>query len=179
MQQKPTSAISKGIIISLLLIVFSLVLYFMDLQNQPGLQYIGYAIFIVGIIWSISSYAKQIDYNATFGKYFLHGFSIAAIVTCVMIIFMVIFLLVDPSLKQEALDKTAEEMAKNPKLTPEQAKQALQITGKFFTPILLGGILLGYMFFGTIVALVTAAVIKKNPRSIYEDDDFDNIKPIA
>lgn len=179
MQPKPTSAVTKGIIISLILIALSLVIYFLGLQKVSGLQYISHLILIVGIIWAIASYAKQIDYNATYGKYFLHGFAVTAVVTCLMIIFTALFITLDPSMKQEALDAATEQMRKNQNLSDEQVNQALEMTRKFFLPMALGGVLLIYMFFGTIVALVAAAVIKKNPRPVFEHEDFDNIKPIA
>lgn len=181
MQPKPTSTAVKGLAIGMILIVFSLVLHFMGLDTNNALQYIGYAIFVIGIIWSIMSYAKQVDYNAKFGKYFVHGFAITAIITCLMIIFMVVLISTDSTLKQTAMEKAAEEMHKNPRgMSDEQINQALEISKKFFTPMLLAGILLTYMFFGTIVSLITAAIAKKNPRPI-TDDDFDNnsLNPIG
>lgn len=177
-QVNPTSAVIKGVVISLLLIVASLLIFFISGNNQTSFQYVIYGIFIVGLVWSIAGYAKQIDYNATFGKYFMHGFAISAIITCIMLIFMAVFVTVDPSLKQQTLEKTSEQMRKNQNVSDEQIEQALNITRKFFMVMALGGTLLGYMFFGTIISLVTAAVVKKNPRPLFEHEDFGSIKPI-
>jgi len=178
MQPKPTKAIIKGVVISLILIVFTLITAFANLQEVTWLQFVGYLIFVGGIIWSISSFAKQISYNATFGKYFVHGFAVTAVITCLMIIFMALYLSFDPSLKQLSLEKAEEAMRKNPNITEDQINQSLEISKKFFFPMVLGTTLLGYIFFGTIISLITAAVIKKNPMPIFDDATDQNLKPI-
>lgn len=178
MQTKPTSAVTKGIIISLLLIVISLALSFSGVSPQSPLQYLATGILIVGIIWSIAHFAKQIDYNATFGKYFVHGFVVTVIITCVMVIFTILNIILDPSLKQQALDKAREEMNKNPGITDEQIDQYMGMTKKFFLPMALAGVLFIYLFFGTLFSLVTAAIIKKNPRPIFEDSNLNDAAPI-
>lgn len=178
MQNKPTSALTKGLVISLLLVVFSLIINFTGSEDNSVLQYVGFAIFLIGIIWSIASYGKQIDHNATFGKYFMHGFAITAIITCLMIIFMAIFMSIDPSIKQKALEKASEAMDKNPALSDEQKQQALEISKKFFLVGILASTLVLYLLFGVIASLVTAAIVKKNPRNIFDEQDIDALKPI-
>lgn len=178
MEPKTTSAVTKGIVISLLLVVISLIISFSGLQENPVLQYLATAILIVGIIWAIANFAKQINYNATFGKYFVHGFVVTVIITCVMIIFTVLNLIFDPSIKEMALQKAQEQINKNPAINDEQATQALEMTKKFFLPMALAGTLFVYLFFGTIFSLVTAAIIKKNPQPLFEDSTFSDVKPI-
>ena len=101
MEQKITSPATKGIVISLILIVFALISYFMDLSQNKAFQWIGYFVFIAAIIWSVYSYGQQVNHNSTFGIYFSHGFKVAATVTALMIIFTVIFLLLFPDIKEK------------------------------------------------------------------------------
>lgn len=178
MQAKPTSSVIKGVVISLLLIVFNITTLITGSQEVSGLQIVGYVIFLGGLVWAINSYARQIQYNATFGKYFLHGFAVTAIITCLMVIFMALYINFDPSMKQKAIDKAAEAIRNNPAYTEEQAEQALDITKRFFTPMILGSTVLMYMFFGTLASLITAAIVKKNPRPYDEATNFEDIKPI-
>lgn len=178
MQPKPVSTAVKGLIITLLLIIFALVVHYTGMDQNSALQFVGYGIFILGIILSIAGYAKNIDYNSTFGKYFLHGFAVSAIITCLMIIFMWIFVTLDPSIKEQSLQKAAEAMDKNPAISDEQKSQALEITKKFFLVGVLAGTLVGYLLVGTIVSLITAAIIKKDPRNIFDEESIDKIKPI-
>lgn len=177
MQGKPTSAVVKGLVIALALIVFALVVNFTGMDDNPVLQYAGFAIFLVGIVFSIMTYARKINYNATFGKYFVHGFAITAIITCLMIIFMAIFLSIDPTVKQKALEKAAEAMDKNPALSDEQKQQALDISKKFFLVGILASTLVMYLLFGVIFSLVTSAIVRKNPVSIFDQQEGDTLKP--
>lgn len=174
-QTKITSPATKGLVIGLVLIVISLAITITGQEENRWLSYGSYLIFIIGIAWAISTYARQINYNTTFGGYFRHGFSTTAIVTCLMIIFTVVLLLVDPSVKEKALEVASKNMSKQG-LTEDQMKQGLEMTKKFFLPFALLGIVVGYVVMGVIVSLVTAAVMKKDPRPIIdEEEDLLNI----
>lgn len=169
MEQTVTTSTTKGIVISLILIVFALVIYFLNLNANAGLQYITYAIFIAGIIWSVYYYGKQIDHNSTFGNYFAHGFKIAAIVTVIMIIYIVIFVNLFPDVKDKAMEAARKSMESKGQMTQEQITQALNITQKFFMVFLIGATLLGYLIFGALASLIGAGITKKNPRPIEID----------
>lgn len=176
MQQTITPVSTKAIIISLILIVLSLAGFFMDISPKSGFQYIGYAVFIAGIVWGVMNYGKQVDYTGTFGSYFTHGFKITALITLIMIIFTVIFILIFPEMKTKGMESAQEEMAKNPNMSQDQIKAALDITRRFFWPMVIGTILLGYIFFGAISSLIAAAITKKNQPIV---DTVDEIKPIG
>lgn len=163
MEQKITTPVTKGIALSLILIVLSLVSYFMDLSQNKGMQYTSYVIFIIAIIWSVNSYGKQIEYNSTFGNYFAHGFKVSAIVTVIMIIFFVLFIYLFPDMKEKGIDAARKEMEAKGNLTSEQITQALGFTQKFFMVFVVGGMLVFYLFFGAIGSLIGAGVTKKNP----------------
>lgn len=173
MEPKPVNAVTKGIVISLILIVLSLLIVILNIDPQGWTQYLGYLIFFGGLILGMWYFAKQLNYNATFGKYFAHGFAIVAIVTALMIIFTAIEISAFPNLKETIIQKSAEKIQNNPKLTDEQIKQSqvgFEFFKKHFLMFMISGVLFSFIFFGTLVALITAAVIKKNPRPIFEDD---------
>lgn len=104
MEQKITTPVTKGIVISLILIILGLVSYFLNMSDNKAMQWVGYVIFIIAIIWSVSSYGKQIDFNSTFGKYFSHGFKVTAIVTLFMVVFAGIFIYLFPDIKEKAIE---------------------------------------------------------------------------
>src|SRR5690242_6013149 len=169
MEPKITSTSTKGFLIGLILIVLSLVMYFANFSPTGPSRWIGLLIFVAGIIWAVSMYGKQINYNATFGKYFSHGFKVTIVVTVIMIIFTVLFILLMPDMKEKALDEARKQMVQDNKLTQDQMNQALQITGKFFMAIAIGGALFGYLIFGAIASLIGAAVTKKVPNQFADD----------
>ncbi len=158
-----TSTSTKGIVIGLILIVLMLVTYFANVKVDGPVQYIGYAVFIGGIIWSIVIYGRQINYNATFGNYFAHGFKVSAVVTVLMIIFLIIFVNLFPDFKEQAIAQARIKMHEKNNLTDDQMSQGLEFTRKFFMVFLIGGTLVGYLLFGAIASLIGAAVTKRQP----------------
>ena len=169
MEQTVTSTTTKGLIIGLILIILALVTYFANIKVNGPVQWIGYAVFIGGIIWSVNSYGKQINYNSTFGNYFAHGFKVAAFVTAIMIIYIIIFIVLFPAFKENAIDEARKSMQEKNNLTPEQISQGLEVTRKFFMIFLVGGTLIGYLIFGSIAALIGAGITKKEPNKFVED----------
>ena len=167
MNQTITTPITKGLVLSLILIVIAIATYFSGISMTGGIQYLGYVVFLAGIIFCISQYGKQINYSSTFGNYFAHGFKISAIVTVIMIIFGVVFLMLFPEMKDKAMEEARKGMqAKN--LSEEQMDKAIEITRKFFMVFVIGGTLVGYLFFGAVASLIGAAITKKNPTNFQE-----------
>lgn len=169
MEQTVTPTTTKGILIALVLIILALTTYFLDIKPNGPLQWIGYVVFVGGIIWSVMSFGKQVNYNATFGNYFVHGFKVAALVTALMIIFLIILVFVFPDFKEKAIEQSKKAMQEKDNLTEEQINAGLEMTRKFFMVFLVGGTLLLYMFFGAIAALIGAAVTKKDPNNFAGD----------
>ena len=111
MEQKVTSPVLKGVIITLLLIVFGLVIYFTGQMENKSLSYLQYLILIGGIIWSCISYSKQMSGNVTFGNVFAHGFKTTAVVSsiaCGLYFFAVKFLF--PDMVDKALEVAKKDM---------------------------------------------------------------------
>ena len=168
MTQNVTTSTTKGAILGLVLIVISLVIYLMKLED-PALQWIPNCILIIGIILSISQYGKQIDYNSTFGNYFSHGFKIAAMVTIIMIIYLVIFMTIFPEFTEKAIDIAKKHMEEKKNMTQDQIDKAIDITRKFFTLFLVLGTLVWDLILGSIGALIGAAITKKHPATFQEE----------
>ena len=163
-----TSTTTKGLIIGLVLVVLGLAIYFANIDINGPVKWLGYVVFIGGVIWSVYSYGKQVDYNSTFGNYFAHGFKVAAFVTAILIIYVVIFNALFPDFKEMAIDQARKAMTQK-NMTPDQIEQGLAMTRKFFLVFVIGGTLVGYLLFGALAALVGAAITKKEPNKIVDD----------
>lgn len=168
MNQNVTTTTSKGAILGLVLIMISLVIYFMKLED-PAIQWVPNVILVIGIILSISQNGKQIDYNSTFGNYFSHGFKIAALVTIIMIVYLVIFMYIFPEFKDKAIDLAKKQMEDRKNMSQDQMDKAIDMTRKFFTLFLVLGTLVWYLILGAIGALIGAAITKKNPATYQEE----------
>lgn len=170
MDQTITPVTTKGLVLGLILIIIALAIYFSGINMTSGIQYLGYLIFLAGIIFCITQYGRQINYASTFGNYFTHGFKIAAIVTIIMIIYVIAFILLFPEFKDRAMEEARKNMqSKN--LSEEQMDKAVEISRKFFTTFLIAGTLIGYLIFGAIASLIGAAVTKKNPANFQQKID--------
>ncbi len=165
---QPTSTVTKGIVIALLLIVFSLVLFFTNMDVQSPLRWLVYIIYLGGVIFSIVQYGKQIDHNATFGNYFAHGFKVSATVTVLMVIYIVVFSMLFPEMKEKAIDEARKAVNARENMSDDQRAQAVEMTKKLFMVFMVGGTLIYNLIIGVIGALIGAAVTKKNPRPLEE-----------
>ena len=169
MEQPVTTTTTKGIVIGLILTVIGIAIYFANVDLNGPVKWVSNAVFVLGIIWSVYNYGKQVNYNSTFGNYFAHGFKVSAVVTVIMILYIVILITIFPDFKEKALEQAKEGMQKGGKMTSEQIQQGLTLTKKFFMVFAIGGTLIGYLIFGALASLVGAAITKKQPNTFKDD----------
>ncbi|MBS1731161.1 MAG: DUF4199 domain-containing protein [Bacteroidetes bacterium] len=166
MENKIISPIIKGIVITLILIVFGLVIYFAGEMTNKGLSYIQYVILIIGIILSCTSFAKQMNANVTFGNVFAHGFKTSMVCAVLLSIYTVLALKVlFPDMLDTIINTARQQMQQQGKLSEEQMQSALDMTKKFIVPFAIGGILIMFAIMGAIASLIGAAVAKKQPQN--------------
>lgn len=164
MEKKITTHIAKGLIIGLAMVAIGLAFQIFDIY-ESWIQWLVLALYCVAIIWACTSFAKEMDGDVTFGKVFGHGFRTAAIVTLIAIAAFALTYLIMPEMKDKAMEKAREEMAKNPQMSEETIEKALEWTGQNFVLFGIIGSLFSYAFFGVIASLLGGAVAKKNPNA--------------
>ncbi|MDB5210804.1 MAG: hypothetical protein JWQ30_1631 [Sediminibacterium sp.] len=164
MEQKITPPWTKGLIISLILIVYGLALYFSgQMMNRP-LGMVSFLIFIVAIIIADVNFAKQKNGNVTFGNVFAHGFKVTAGVIVISCIYaFVAFTFIYPEMIDKMQEMARADMEKRGGASEEQITQGLQMWRKFFWVFMIGGIMVMYGICGVIASLIGAGVAKKNP----------------
>ncbi len=170
MEQPVTPATTKGVVIGLILVAISIGVYLASIDVNGPAKWIGNAAFIIGIIWAVNNYGKQINYHSTFGNYFAHGFKVTAVVTVIMILFLVVFVMVFPEFKEKAMEQGRMQMHQK-NMTDEQINQAMEMTRKFFMVFVIGGSLVVYLIFGSLASLVGAAITKKEPNRFPGDSN--------
>ena len=65
---KNLTATRKGILTGLIMIGFSLLIYYSKGNFENGLQYVTYAMYIAGIIWTLIAYQQSSSENKTFNS---------------------------------------------------------------------------------------------------------------
>lgn len=164
MENKVTTPVVKGLLLSLILIVFGLVLHFTGQSMNKSLGSIQYVIIVGGIVWGCIVFANQMESNVSFGNIFAHGFKITAVVAVITVVYTILsFKIFFPEMMDLALEETTKQLEKN-NMSQDQIDQTIEMTKKFFVPFAIAGVLVGTVFIGAISALIGAAVAKKNPK---------------
>jgi uncharacterized membrane protein len=121
-------------------------------------------IMFVGVIVSCIQYAKVNNGNVTFGNVFGNGFKTTSIVALLTILVGVLFVLIFPDIKEQALEQVRRDMEKQGQ-ADDVIDKAVAMTDKMFIVFMLAGGIFGTLFFGAIASLIGAAVAKKNPNA--------------
>jgi len=170
MEQKVTSTIIMGVVISLILIVIDIVAHLTNIIFDTWFKWIPTLLLCIAIIIAVIMYGKQMNNNVTFGNLFAHGFKVSATVACFLFVFAIISVyLLFPDFVNQVVDKAMDEARKQGKMSEDQIQQGLPLVRKITSIGLLVGSVIGTLIVGAIAALIGAAVAKKNPQSALEN----------
>ncbi len=159
------NALRYGLITGMLLIVYSLILYILDVDMQSGAQYASILILLIMSIVAVTNWRdKHNDGNLSYGQGLGTGTLVALYGGILAAIYTYIFLkFIDPGMIQDILDTTEQKMyEQNPDLTSEQAEMALSWTRKMMNPgamAVMGAF--GNVFWGFIMSLIYSIFLKK------------------
>lgn len=156
--------IQYGLIISVIVILFSTLFYILHINTEKWTQWVGVVVIFAGVIVSCIQFAKANDGNVTFGNVFGNGFKTTAIIALVTIAFSLLFVLIFPDIKEQALEQVRLDMEKQGQ-ADDVIDKAVAMTDKMFIVFLLAGGIFGTLFFGAIASLIGAAIAKKNPNT--------------
>lgn len=165
MENKVLTPQVKGLVISLILIVYGIVIYFIDGMKHPELSYVQYVIFLAGIIWACVSYSKQLNGNVTFGNLFAHGFKTTAVVTIITLIYSILaFKVLFPEMIDKSIEMTRQKMMEDGNASESQIDQTVSMMQEHFTLFAVVGLVIGSLIIGAVSSLIGAAVAKKKPQ---------------
>ena len=167
-EKKPISHIVAGLTIAAVLVVYSILLNYMDLSQNQSMGWLSYIILIGGLIVFINLYGKAKDHQVTFGNLFSYGFKATAIITLIMIVFIIIFFMAFPEFKDKIVDAAREGMEKQGKMTDDQIDQGLEMFERNFILFSAGGALFMYLILGAIGSLIGAAITKIQTRNPFD-----------
>lgn len=155
---------TKGLLISLIVIVIGVAGFTMGMAENRGYQWFGNIVLFAGIIWATIYYARQKEGYVTFGNVFSHGFKTSAICALILTLYTLLaFTVLFPEMKDKIIETSQQQMEESGKMSDDQIEQAMNMTRRFFLPFAIGGTLIGTLIFGCIASLIGAAVAKKNP----------------
>jgi len=160
---KSLTATKKGLLTGIAMLLVSVIIYYTKGNFENKLQYITYSIYAAGIAWTLFDYSKSANRANKFGAYFSQGFKCFIVVTLLMVIFTIVFLLMQPQLKDEMAAIYKADLIKNGNYTMPEVEERVNIAKKSFLPSLVMGAIFGYLVIGAMVtAIVSGFLLQKN-----------------
>ena len=168
MENKNTSVWYNGLVWGAILgfvgIIYNVILYMLDQNLNQNLGYAGILITIVVLILAVRSYRDSVMGGVLpFGPAFKFGFIVILVSTVISVIYAyLLWTVIDPDIIGKMKDMQMEKMLEQG-IPEEGLDQAMSIAEKFMSPVVMVIMtLVTGVFFGTIVALIIAAIFKKN-----------------
>ncbi len=174
MEEKMKSAfmpsLMPGIYLGFALIMYTLVLFILDVDMESPLKYGSYVIMAIGLYLSIVAFRdKQLDGFISYGKAFSSGFYTGLFASVIASVFTIIYVqYIDTELIANILLIAEESMLEaNPDMSNEQIDQALSMTEMFTSPIMMG--VMGFianLILSAILSLIIAIFAKRENNNI-------------
>lgn len=164
MEKKPITNIIAGLILFLVMVVFTIITTLGKLQSNMMVGWLSYLLVICGIAILVVKYANDMNGNVTFGNLFAYGFKTIAVTAVLFIVFMIVFYMIFPEYKDQMLEIARQKALENAKdADKENIEKGMDMFKKFFWVGLIGGIMISYAILGVIGGVIGAAIAKKNP----------------
>ncbi len=173
MEKKQTiqHVMNYGLITGLVLIAYSLLLYIIGQSLNQLLEYLAIVILAYLIYLFSKIHRDKINEGILpYGKGFTLGFLIGFFAGIILSFFSYIQItLIDPSLVDKQLELMEQKFFERG-MSEEQVEAAINISKKWMTPVgIFFGSLLSFSFWSAIIALITAAILKKDPSPFTPD----------
>lgn len=169
MEQQPSLrqiGIRYGLIVALVMVVYSLILQFAGLAMNRPLGFLTYAILIAGMVVAHNAFKRDGDGYMTLGQGISIGMWITLVAGVISSVFSYLYLkFIDDSVIQTAMDEAITQMEERG-MPDDQIDQAMKITEKFMQPGAMMLIaLVTMLILGFIISLVVSAITRKtNPQ---------------
>ncbi|MCX6231814.1 MAG: DUF4199 domain-containing protein [Bacteroidetes bacterium] len=164
------NALYYGLIIGFASIVYGVILWAFGLTMNKGLSWVGYIILIIGMYIGTNKYKKTYAGGyLSYGKSFQSSFMIVLFYSLLFFIWTFIFFkfLAGDLITQIFDQAQAKMLEQNPNMSEEEMQIGLKWVKMFTTPVMIAlwG-LLANLFFGTIIALIVGAIVKKDESTV-------------
>ena len=158
------ATLNSGLILGLALVIYTLLLYFLDQTFNTSLGYVSYLIIIIGLVLGIKSfrddarggimsYGQGVGAGTVIG---LYAGIIGAIFTYLL------YTVIDPDLMGKLLTFTEEKLIETGRVPEEMMDQTMEFQKKLMAPWIMSiSAVIGTVFFGVVVALIASIFLKK------------------
>ncbi|MEO6882555.1 MAG: DUF4199 domain-containing protein [Bacteroidia bacterium] len=178
METKQTSilapALIAGVIAAAACIIYSLILNAAIKGLPPkGTQYVSYLLLILVIFFATKQFReKKAEGFISYGKALGFGTLISGVTAVLYAPYMYIYMtFINPNLINQIMEQAQIKMANTPNMTPEAMDMAMKSIKIFTSPSVMAIItIVGFLFIGFIISLITAAILQKD-KPVFETPD--------
>ena len=149
------NATYKGLITGLLMLLVSAGIFYTKGNFESNLQYVTYALYVGGIIWTLNSFYTRNPENRSFKEYFSEGFKCFIVITFLMVLFTFIFTKMNPGMKEQMADKYRTDLLGKGNYTAPEIETMVQKAKDYFSIMLTSMAIFGYLVIGSMVTLIT------------------------
>jgi len=171
--------IKWGAIYVIASIVVTYIIQFMNVDPDSPIKWLSTLLFIGFMFLTQKEYRDVNGGYLTFGEGFKAGFLFAILSGIVLAVFTYLyFAVLSPEMLEKIIASTEAKMAAKG-LSQEQVDQAMSYTRKFLSPVgVTISAIIGAVVMGAIIALIGAAIFKKDrPPVLISDTDGDTTEP--
>ncbi len=181
MEEKSTfwkSAMIYGLYLALVLVLLSVILYVSGLILNQKVGYASMVVYVAGIIFAQITYRNR-ELNGTISYGQALGFGVAVMLFSGIITALytlILYTYIDPTLIDQ-MKAVQEEALLQKGMSEDQIEAAMSVASKMMSPGVMSIMgLLGSLFVGTIISLVTSIFVKKQPNEDAFDEAMEEVK---
>jgi hypothetical protein len=165
--------LTSGVIMGVVGIVYTLVMYFLDLTLNKSMGYIFIALSIFLLYYFIKAYRdNHLHGYITYGQAVGAGVIVYLYYAIISAVFMyILYTFIDPELPKKMLAMIEEQLTKGGRIPAEQMDAVMAFQKKIMIPEIQApmGVFFN-MIFGTIISLIVSVFIKKEGNPLLMDE---------
>jgi hypothetical protein len=156
---KQLTAARIGMISAAVMIILSLVFFYVLKQPvESEYQYIIFGIDAIGVIIALALFSLRSN-TVVFKDYFSEGFKTFIIITFFIVIYILIFNICNPQIREAKLALNSHIAAQDPNRTPEEVAENTAALRPHMLALTVAGYTVLYLALGAIITTLTSAVI--------------------
>lgn len=157
---KNLSPTYKGVVTGAIMMLLSFGIYSAYGNFENPWQYVTYAVYVAGIVWTLREYKRSDAENKTFKSYFSQGFKCFIVVTFLMVLFTWVFLKTHPELKEAMAIQYRADLVKAGNKTPKEIDDLVSMAKQYSATMLVSMAIFGYLGIGTFVTFIVTALLR-------------------
>lgn len=155
------SPLIKGVITAVLMMATSLTTFYTLPPTSP-LHYLVFAVYALGIIWTLIAYKSSPENTGKFGAFFNTGFRCFIVATLLMVVYTFTFNKLHPEFGEESAAAYNKELLANPESkTPVEIEEAVARYRKGYAMALVYGSIFGYLIIGVAVTAAASVILTR------------------